>query len=200
MAEQRGKHVWSTPKCGITFVDKHLRQYERNKEYQYIVVRNPYIRIVSFYCQKIVKKYELGDRHIWHWIESPNEPNYITFEEFIHKLNDINVHTAERHLLPQTYGIGRQTFNHVVSLENFNNDIKQVCDDLKLPYDEIISKNVENTYDKVDTIKTKVYDKKPDWFIQNGIPSDPSLFYTEELKEIVYNKYKTDFELFKYQK
>ena len=200
MAEKRGKHVWATPKCGITFVDTHLRHYNKNKNYQYIVVRNPYIRIVSFYSQKIVKKYEAGDRHIWHWIQNPEESNYITFEEFVHKLNNINVYTSERHLLPQSYGIVNQIFNKVVSLENFKEDMKDVCRELDLPYDEIISKNKENTYNKVNTITTKVHDKKPDWFIENGIPSDPSLFYTEELKEIVYNKYKSDFEIFNYEK
>lgn len=200
MAEKRGKHVWSTPKCGITFVDKHLRHYKRNKDYQYIVVRNPYIRIVSFYCQKIVNKYELGDRYIWHWIQNPSESNYITFEEFVHKLNNINVYSSERHLVPQVYGILNEKFNKVVSLENFNEDIKDVCTALNLPYDDIVSKNVENTYDKIDSIKIKVHDKKPDWFIENGIPADPSLFYTDELKEIVYNKYKADFEIFNYEK
>jgi hypothetical protein len=200
MAEKRGKHVWATPKCGITFVDTHLRHYLRNKDYQYIVVRNPYIRIVSFYSQKIVKKYELGDRHIWHWIKNPEESNYITFEEFVYKLNDINVYASERHLVPQTYGIVNEKFNHVVSLENFDEDIKIVCDELELPYYEIISKNKENTYVKTNTINHKVHDKKPDWFIENGIPEDPSLFYTDELKEIVYNKYKADFEIFNYEK
>jgi hypothetical protein len=199
VAEQRGNHVWATPKCGITFVDMYLKDYEKDIDYQYIVVRNPYIRIVSFYCQKIIKKYEIGHRNLLHWYDNETS-NYITFEEFVKKLNEINVFYAERHLAPQTNGIFGLKFNKVVSLENFNEDIKDVCINLNIPYDEIISKNIENTYDKVDDIEASVHNKKPDWFIQNGIPSEPSLFYTDELKEIVYNEYKLDFEIFKYYK
>jgi hypothetical protein len=56
MAEKITKNFWTTPKCGITFVENVFRDLPTSSNSKVLLVRNPYSRMVSFYLNKILFK------------------------------------------------------------------------------------------------------------------------------------------------
>lgn len=56
MAEKVSKNFWTSPKCGITFVENIFRGIETKSNKKILLVRNPYSRIVSFYMNKFLFK------------------------------------------------------------------------------------------------------------------------------------------------
>jgi hypothetical protein len=56
MAEKITKNFWTTPKCGITFVENVFRDLPASCSSKILLIRNPYSRMVSFYLNKILFK------------------------------------------------------------------------------------------------------------------------------------------------
>lgn len=56
MAERITKNFWTSPKCGITFVENMIRGLPSKNDKKILIVRNPYSRITSFYLNKILFK------------------------------------------------------------------------------------------------------------------------------------------------
>jgi len=205
MAEKLSKHCWATPKCGISFAEKYFKNINRNVDYTFLMQRNPYNRLVSFYINKVIyqgdppwnlkKKYEY-EVPIPHFnIDNTG----VSFEEFIKKLGTINVIQAERHLNPQWLGIEKMTFNKIVHMENFKEDIKEVCEVLDFDYDKITERK-NNHFIRTDDITEPVHDKPTKWFRENGLPKNYDLYYTQEMRDIVYRLYEKDFTLLKYDR
>lgn len=184
MVEKISKHCWATPKCGITTAVKYFSS-DKAVDFTFVIVRNPYLRIASFYISKIISHAErFGlDNNVPHIGDHSID---CTFEELISWIT-----LGDRHLKLQSHNAEKYT--HFVRLEYWAEDIKLVCDKLELDYDKYKSVGV-NRSQTIDTITEYVGDKPTTWFLETGVPSDYSLFYNEQTKERVYELYKPDFD------
>jgi len=204
MAEKISKHCWATPKCGISFAKQNFKEVNRNTNYRFIIVRNPYSRLVSFYVNKIIFQadppWNLRSEYV-NEIKIPLidiSDTSISFSQFILELENLNVLKIERHLKPQWMEVENIQFNKIVKLENFNFDIRDVAQNLGLDYEYIINLPKTNEFKKNSDIKELVCDKKSSWFRKHGIPKDWRLFYSSENMKIAFKLYEKDFIIFGY--
>lgn len=155
------------------------------------IVRNPFDRLVSLYKQKIKSKH-LNDRKHINWI-SPLLYRYNTifktkffsemsFEDFVKVICSIPDKKSDRHFRSQYALLVDDEWtvlpNHIWYFENIDNDFKTImkkigCDDI-----ELLKVNITSTQKWVKN-KTKNYKD----------------FYTKELADMVYERYKKDCKL-----
>lgn len=50
----KGKHVWATHKCGCSLALNVWGAVKKDIDYRFLLARNPYNRLVSFYADKII--------------------------------------------------------------------------------------------------------------------------------------------------
>jgi hypothetical protein len=139
------------------------------------IVRNPYVRLISIY------NYAKLDNSYWHskngTTRYPIHPMYDychthTFGQFIKDICINRKFEDVIHLKHQYEWIitpNKKLVSKIVKMENINEDLSN-----------ILGKKINMI--KINTSNTKFYDN----------------YYTEELKKIVYSKYKLDFQLFNY--
>ena len=203
MAERISKHCWATPKCGIRTAQIHFPnggKYEvKNSNFKFVIVRNPYARIVSFYISKVINKlhYEQTKKELGGQIPHLKTGKMtFTFEEMVPLVTGDG--GAERHFKYQStamniteMGTSAKDF-HIVRCEHWAEDMKLVCEKLNLDH-SFYGYVWENRSETTDSVIDYVGDKTPDWFRKNGAPSDYNLFYNDRTKEIVAEVYSVDF-------
>ena len=203
---------WSA-KCGCSHVKNlywflqnkniynklHNKHLERNKlpddieNYNTIVfIRNPYKRLVSGFLDKYKKNGEY--RYLW-------KSSFISFETFVNKLIIKDWDTIQKHHFTQQtsehfdnkillsknikfYDISNIDYNYIENLYN-----------IKIPEPVI---NFHGDHKRINTglaIDNYVYHLNIDSYINYSI--DVKYFYTNEIKQKVYDFYKNDFDFFK---
>ena len=79
-----------------SFKHQRLGKYYKNPRYfKFVVVRNPYWRIVGSYIGIMHGK--LSDKNLYKEIEIKDEDNMISFSEFLDQLGEIDLHTSDNH-------------------------------------------------------------------------------------------------------
>ena len=144
-----------------------------NNYFKFCFVRNPWDKLVSFYCDKLN-------------INNPSHRDFlkyngfkvgISFEELVYAIRDIQDREAERHFKSQYTFVTDQRNNLVVDFvgrfENLEEDFNKICKIAGLPPIALPHryKSVHDHY---------------------------STYYTDETRRVVAERYKKDIEMFGY--
>lgn len=169
---------------GTEYIKYHyLTQEVYDSYYKFSFVRDPYTRTLSFY------KY-LGYQSM------------MTFETFVKIYLPKLLKNEHWFLMPQAnflYDGDKPLADFIGKFENINADFATVCKalnftDTKLPH---ANKSVKEKYERLKLIR-----KDPSVLAHFSFnikeSKNPNDYYTDELRELVYNIYKVDFEKFGY--
>lgn len=159
----------------VSDVEGETRYYYRLPEdfdgFKFTFVRNPFARTVSCYRNKIEGK-DIPKLRYYKVIGL--EKDY-GFEAYVKAIARIPDEWAERHFATQyfqAYEDGKCIVDYVGRFENLHEEYEEIRK--KYGLEELEHKNASSAYDYRD-------------------------YYTEELAELVYNRYKIDFETFGYE-
>ena len=203
MAEQISKHCWATPKCGIRTAQIHFPadgEYEsKDSDFRFVIVRNPYARMASFYISKVINHIDPDDAPRRRGGGIPHIRGGkldFSFEQMVPLVKAGK--GADRHLKLQSdkmeiteMGTPAHDF-HIVRCEHWTEDMKVVCEELDLDHGHY-GHVWENRSETTDSITEYVGDKPAVWFIENGVPSDYSLFYNNHSQKTISQVYRADF-------
>ena len=150
--------------------------------YKFAFVRNPFDRLVSCYRDKIIfdGPNEIYQRPYFSQYNYSIPPN-ISFRDFVNIIINIPDTRADRHFKSQhsiLYFRGKKMVDFIGKFENMKKDWQ----------------NLAQRY-HFDTQLARVHKTKK----KAGVHSDYRLYYTEELVQLVYKRYRDDIELFGYQ-
>jgi len=150
-----------------------LNSNEIENYFKFIVIRNPFDRLVSCYVDKILNKKKLNYHYRYYFnLLKPNT----SFETFAKKICKIPEFLSERHFSSQHISLYYKNIylpNYIIKFENLKNDFEFIKKKYKL--------NSLPHYNNSNKIDYKEY-------------------YNEELAKIVYNRYKKDINIFGYEK
>ena len=225
---------WVTPKCGYSVCVDILKEYRNyfnhETDYNFIVVRNPYYRLVSFFIQKMIN--DPSTRFYNNLFEKQESTNFneknggvdlrnISFSTLIDYIITINDSDIERHLKsqhliqsPHIYSsVENIKMDRIVKLENLQNDLELVSNDLNFRINEIKKTNhsdreflikdgkkIKNKYKTTDIEVKNAHSYTINELKEIGIPKNYDFFLNDEIKNKIYKRYQKDFELFGYEK
>ncbi|MFK7983619.1 MAG: sulfotransferase family protein [Saprospiraceae bacterium] len=143
---------------------------------KFLIVRNPWERLVSCYTNKIKKNPHREEKHIFKC--SSDLFVGMSFEEFVEVICEIPDSEADYHFCSQTYLMlysdGYFPINYICNMENLAFHIEEIKALTGIPFSQLSNLNHS---------KSTSYEQ----------------FYTPELIEKVSQRYQMDIEFFKYQ-
>jgi len=132
-------------------------------------VRNPWDRLVSCWADKVLD----GKGAVFQFRESDIAPMN-QFEHFVEFVSGLDLKTCDRHLRLQCELIDLNNVDYLGHLETFTEDFVSICNHLDIKCEEITARNVS---------KHKPY---PD-------------YYTDKLRDKVFQMYRKDVQMFGYE-
>lgn len=163
----------------------NFEDYLRSEDYfKFCFVRNPYQRLLSCYLDKIINPISFKEKEnilFSMGLETDQNNHNITFNDFVSVIEKQTLLEMDYHWRPQTFLTCQSSINYdfVGKLETFDDDFKEVADNISLDLLEYYLPEVRH----------QTNSKK---LLQN--------YYDDDLFERVYNIYKVDFLNFSYDK
>ncbi|MEJ2687851.1 MAG: sulfotransferase family 2 domain-containing protein [Gammaproteobacteria bacterium] len=180
------------PAVGLSATTADLKKYSRHYK-KIIIVRNPYSRVASFYCDKILKsRNRLPALNIR---SKASYPEDLTFRELVELIASIRDQDIEQHLRGQLHSRETIHFDYVVKIEQFDAHMSRLSDDLNIPKLPFTLHRNKTRY--AEQPGEFVYDRRPDEFDREHPPAYPQ-FFDAELKRRVGERYRRDIEAFGY--
>jgi len=187
------------------YVSKEEILEKYNDYFKFIVTRNPYERIVSYYCNKIINRQ--SDLVLDEKKRMTNKNCQLNFHQFCRFLLRMRKnYKLEHHAKPQFYGLGKIDFDLIIDLKDLNMMLPKIHTKLNIekdiPYDEILE-SINRKGEKAGGNKTK-YDSNFKKDVSNKKPNDfkkiPEFihFYDDDSIKIIKDIYKNDFLNFGY--
>ena len=129
-----GKHAWGTPKCGISLLDNTWSMISTDQDYEFVLARNPYNRVVSLYAEKVVdvngnlrRQYNIpeddvigreraSERQLRNYcpIDTVSPVRDLSFKNFCLNLSQRFVHGGDQHVRKQCDGAPERKFDDVL--------------------------------------------------------------------------------------
>lgn len=204
-------------KCGGSTLEdwfKKLKDVEFSgppKKYSFLVTRNPFIRLHSFYSDKIVKRNFVKKTGNLLFLQessrfgsSGDVIEGCSFRTLVNSIYEYHPHNKlEAHLEGQVEHLGlgndyQKMFDSIVRLESFKKDMAKVCKETNIPSSSIldmqvgasnkVSGNFENVSDLV----------REDFLKLGGVPKDYTAFYDDDIRKKVEKIYENDLRLLGY--
>ena len=182
------------------------------KKYSFLVTRNPFIRLYSFYSDKIVKRNFVKKTGNLLFLQessrfgSPGEViegcSFRTLVNAIYEYHPQN--RLEAHLEGQVEHLGlgedyQKMFDSIVRLESFRDDMAKVCNEINIPAESILEMQV-GASNKVSGDFENVSDLVREDFLKlGGVPEDYMAFYDDDIRRKVEEVYKNDLRLLGYK-
>lgn len=157
-----------------------IKILDSDKYLKFCFVRNPYVRILSCYLDKIEKDKAQKKKILKTLgLDVTNINMKIHFDEFVDAIAKQKIKEMDKHWRVQYYLLfgGDIKFDYIGKVESFKEDIKNI--------NALVGGGIIDHYEKVVWHETNSEDKL-------------SQYYTYDIAKKVYDIYKIDFEKFKY--
>jgi len=162
-------------------IDDFSRLVQSDDFFKFCFVRNPYHRLLSVYLEKICgNKFQKKEILAQLNYDIENLKQEISFEKFVKAVVEQPIFLMNPHWKGQYYQTlqNHVKYDFVGKLENFDNDFVCALEKMGVQnYNKYLSEEKRHASNASEKIKR---------------------YYTTELRDLVYTKYKKDFEYFKY--
>ena len=135
-----GRHAWGSPKCGISLLKNTWADIKEPCQYRFLLARNPYDRLVSFYTEKIVDvnnrfcNFKGVDQHDWDsrnrlmwkpinrfsrpYLLDTIQPMDLSFKNYVMSLDRGWLQNADEHIALQVKDVPSWEFDDIIWLHD----------------------------------------------------------------------------------
>jgi hypothetical protein len=173
---------------GFMIPPSRLSEYPSHRKIFFI--RDPYTRVLSFYC-----KFVIQEQPLWCFVDQQGKHRLEgrSFTEFVESMALLSTRgeLLQHHLRPQLEGTEDVKFDYVIPIESFDNSVSTLNDELGISYEPKCC----NATDYGSRRWEGAYDRKPEELAKYGIPAKTS-FFNDRIIETIYQLYRNDIEFY----